>query len=413
VATVRLAAGLIYTPQVLARFDIVGMDPRGVGGSTPIRCYDSPQEEAAFEADYPMFPVTPEENKRSAAKAADLANRCRAHSGWELTHLSTANVARDMDLLRQAIGESKLYYVGYSYGSYLGETYAAMFPDRVAAMVLDSVIDPSRYATALPGLLGSMPFLREGSDLGAADALAEFHTACRGAGATRCPFAADGDPAATFDHLVDRLRERPLTVDTPTGPVHVGSAELISYTISQLYAARYWPRLAATLHALAGGDATPLAAQLPDRAAGQLIDEQQLGVLCSEVDTVNTALLLPAVARAAERRAPYAGAMWAYAGAQCVNWPARDPDRYLGPWTARTATPALIVNSRHDPATPYRNAQALQRLMPGSRLLTHNGWGHETVLVSSCVDRTIERYLTERELPAPGTACEPDSRPFG
>jgi len=413
VATVRLAAGLIYTPEVLARFDIIGMDPRGVGGSTPIRCYDSTEEEAAFESDYPMFPVTRDDSARSAAKAADLANRCRARSGWELTHLSTANVARDMDLLRQAIGDPKLSYVGYSYGSYLGETYAAMFPNRVAAVVLDSVIDPTRYATRLPGLLGSMPFLREGSDLGAADTLAEFHNACRDAGANKCPFAANGNPAETFARLAEQLRQHPVTVDTPSGPVRVGYAELVSYTVSQLYAARNWPRLAATLHALAGGDAAPIAAQLPDRSAGQLIDEQQLGVLCSEVDTVDNPFLLPAVARAAEQRSPYAGAMWTYAGAQCVNWPGHDPDRYLGPWTARTATPALIVNSRHDPATPYRNAQALQRLMPGSRLLTHNGWGHETVLVSSCVDHAVERYLTEHQLPAPGAVCEPDSQPFG
>jgi pimeloyl-ACP methyl ester carboxylesterase len=104
--------------------------------------------------------------------------------------------------------------------------------------------------------------------------------------------------------------------------------------------------------------------------------------------------------------------MWTYAGAACAQWPQRDADRYLGPWDRATAAPALIINSRHDPATPYANAVALQRLMPGSRLLTHEGWGHETLLVSSCVDRAVERYLTRAELPAPGAVCEPDARPF-
>jgi pimeloyl-ACP methyl ester carboxylesterase len=413
VATVRYAARAIYTPEVLARFDIIGMDPRGVGGSTPVRCYDSGQEEAAFEADYPMFPVDSRENLLFARKAAELAGRCWARSGWELAHLSTANVAHDMDLLRQALGDQKLNYVGYSYGSYLGETYANMYPDRVGSLVLDSVLDPNRYAPRLPGLFGTMPFLREGSDLSASDTLGQFFALCREAGPAKCAFAGDGHPPTTFAVLAGRLRAQPLTVPTAAGPVRVGYAELVSFVANQLYASRRWSGLAAALHSLYMGDARPIADQLPSRAHGQLIDEAQLGVLCSEVETVRNPLLLPAVAAAADRRAPYVGTMWTYAGQQCASWPRRDADRYSGPWNRETAMPALIVSSRHDPATPYGNAVALELIMPGSRLLTHDGWGHETILVSSCVDRAVERYLTAGELPGRGAVCQPDARPFG
>jgi pimeloyl-ACP methyl ester carboxylesterase len=413
VATVRHAARLIYTPEVRARFDVIGMDPRGVGGSTTVRCYDSAQEEADFEANYPMFPVTRAEQILSARKDADLAARCWARSGWELAHLSTANVARDMDLVRRAVGDTKLYYAGYSYGSYLGETYANLFPDRVAAMVLDSVLDPTRYALRQPGRLGTMPFLRERSDVGSSDTLSQFFTRCRQAGPAKCPLATDGDPAAAFAVLADRVRTHPVTATTPAGPVRVGYAELVSFTVNHLYTVRQWPALADALHRLYLGDAALIANQLPSRAGGQLVDEQQLGVACSELDTVDDHSALPTVAAAAEHRSRYAGTMWTYAAAPCISWPQHDRDRYLGPWNHPTATPVLIVNSQHDPATPYDNAVALQHIIPGSVLLTHAGWGHETLLVSACVDRAVERYLTAGVLPAPGTVCHPDTVPFG
>jgi pimeloyl-ACP methyl ester carboxylesterase len=136
---VRDGARFVYGPETLARFDIVGLDPRGVGGSTPVRCFTSPAQEAAFEADHPIFPVTREEERRSARRSVELARRCWSLSGWLLPHLSTANVARDLDLLRQAVGDKRLTYVGYSYGTYLGATYANLFPKRVRALVLDTV----------------------------------------------------------------------------------------------------------------------------------------------------------------------------------------------------------------------------------------------------------------------------------
>jgi pimeloyl-ACP methyl ester carboxylesterase len=187
VAVVRGATRIIYTSEVLARFDIVGMDPRGVGGSTPVRCHDNRDDEAAFEGGYPMFPADRQENLMATRKDRDLAHRCWSRSGWLLEHLSTANVARDMDLLRRAVGDRKLHYVGYSYGSYLGTTYANMFPDRVGSLVLDSVLDPTSYAPRSPGLLGTMPFLRQGSDVGASGTMAQFFTLCREAGPAGVP----------------------------------------------------------------------------------------------------------------------------------------------------------------------------------------------------------------------------------
>jgi pimeloyl-ACP methyl ester carboxylesterase len=216
---VRETARLVYGPETLARFDIVGLDPRGVGGSTPVRCFTSPAEEAAFEADYPIFPVTRAEERRSVRESVELARRYWSLSGWLLPHLSTANVARDLDLLRQAVGGERLTYVGYSYGTYLGATYANLFPRRVRALVLDGVVDPTVYAA---GRNAPLPFLRIGSERSATRALHEFFRQCAAVGPQRCLFAAGGSPAAKFAELAARLKAtpsrcRPRRAPSPSG----------------------------------------------------------------------------------------------------------------------------------------------------------------------------------------------------
>jgi pimeloyl-ACP methyl ester carboxylesterase len=126
------------------RFDIVGFDPRGIGESAPVRCFDSIAEQITFLffADMPKVPVGAAEEAAWARAAKELAHRCGERNAETLPHLSTANVARDLDRLRQAVGDAALTYLGSSYGTYLGETYAQLFPDRIRAMILDGVINP-------------------------------------------------------------------------------------------------------------------------------------------------------------------------------------------------------------------------------------------------------------------------------
>jgi pimeloyl-ACP methyl ester carboxylesterase len=412
---VRQAARLIYGPETLARFDIVGVDPRGVGGSTPVRCFTSPDHEAAFEADYPIFPVTRQEQRLTARKSVELARRCWALSGWLLPHLSTANVARDLDALRQAVGDKRLTYVGYSYGTFLGATYANLFPSRVRALVLDAVVDPTRYPA---GDNAPLPFLRIGSERSASRALNEFFRQCALAGPQRCPFAAGGSPASKFAELAARLRAQPFELPPPEGPLTIGYAELVTISFQLLYSP-VWSDLgvllgqlyeattpAAAAHALARAGI----AEAPGLAA---TDESQVASLCADTDTPHDPRAWWSIARRADRRAPYVGSLLTYISQQpCATWPTRDLDRYLGPWDARTSAPPLVLGTRFDPVTPYEDSVKLTRIMPGSRLLTLDGYGHTTLLASTCTATAVERYLLDQVLPKPRTVCPPDFQPF-
>lgn len=180
---------------VRARFDIVGFDPRGVGQSAPVRCFDNPKEQAALIARLPHAPVGPAEEAALLRGYEDLARRCGERNAALLPHLSTFNVAQDLDRLRQAVGDAQLTYLGTSYGTYLGETYANLFPDRIRAMVLDGVINPPSYTSFDHGdgaIVGpdTTSFLRILSNQGSVDTLAAFFEECARAGVARCAFAA-------------------------------------------------------------------------------------------------------------------------------------------------------------------------------------------------------------------------------
>jgi pimeloyl-ACP methyl ester carboxylesterase len=134
----------LFSDEVRARFDLVGFDPRGIMRSTPLRCYETLDEALADWLTPFPFPVTREEERIWVRSDRAVARACAERGGPILDHMSTANVARDMDLLRRAVGDAKLSYVGYSYGSYLGATYANLFPGKVRALVVDGVLDPGR-----------------------------------------------------------------------------------------------------------------------------------------------------------------------------------------------------------------------------------------------------------------------------
>jgi len=143
---VHQAAALIYAPQVLARYDVLGFDPRGVARSDPATCFRTQQQELASPLLQTLYPLPGPQETRFTLDMLRLAVRCQTTSPRRLSTASTANVARDMDLLRQAVGDKRLTYAGYSYGTYLGATYAQLFPSRVGRFVLDGPADPIAYS---------------------------------------------------------------------------------------------------------------------------------------------------------------------------------------------------------------------------------------------------------------------------
>jgi pimeloyl-ACP methyl ester carboxylesterase len=410
---VRQAARTDYPQGVLDRFDIVGMDPRGVGASTPIRCFADGAEAEAFFSDYNVLPISRPELATQVAKVSDLADRCRVRAGWLLPHLSTANVARDMDLMRRAVGDRLLNYAGYSYGTYLGATYANLYPNRLRAMVLDANTFPPGYAR---GPEESTAFIRARASEAAAETLGQFFSLCANAG-PRCDFNAGGDPAAKFAVLADRLRRDPLVL--PDGQ-RVGYAELVDLTLGGLNHLADWAAVASTLQQIVLAT-TPVAAAT---AAQSLVApsgstrydntrDALFANVCSETDNPSDPFEYAEIAAKADRRTPYAGSLWTYLTLPCAVWPARDHDSFTGPWRVRTTSPALVMNNRHDPATSVRNAVAMTQLLPGSSLVIVEGWGHTARAThSACANAIVERYLTMLALPATGTSCQPGRVPF-
>ena len=170
------------------RFDVVSWDPRGSNASTPVRCFRSKRSEARFWAGA-AIPTTRAASERFRRKTAALARRCGEVSGWLLPHISTADTVRDLDHLRQLVGDRKLTYVGLSYGTYLGQTYANMFPDRVRAMMLDGIVDPVRYSKGAESRVA-------GDVIGSDEVFDKFLSLCDKAGPERCALARRSRPAA-------------------------------------------------------------------------------------------------------------------------------------------------------------------------------------------------------------------------
>ncbi len=409
----------VYSPRLRRRFDVIGFDPRGIARSTPVQCFPSPRARARTSPSV-EFPYTRAQVRRQVAADRALSRACAVRAGAILDHMATANVARDLELLRRAVGDRRLTYAGYSYGSYLGETYANLFPDRVRAVVLDSVVDPVAWATGRRAADARRPVsTRLGSPDATSETFAQFLDLCARAG-TRCAFSA-GDPAERFEALTRRLlRSGPIVLATGEGGrVRVTYQRLVGTVLSTMYEPRAWPVLARLVDGLATGHRSRAAAALAvlastDAPAGP--DDQgpegELGVICSDGDHATSSGAWATAGRRSDRRAPYFGRPWAWRDSACARWPGRDGDRYAGPFDTPTAHPLLLVSNRYDPATPYAGAVRAARLLPGSRLLTVDGWGHISAGKSACADRYTDAYLITGAMPPAGAVCAADDVPF-
>jgi pimeloyl-ACP methyl ester carboxylesterase len=408
VDAVRQGGRSLFSARVRARFDLVGFDPRGIGASTPLRCFDTLDQALGVLPPF-RFPVTAAEERVWVQADRTFARACARRGGPIIDHMATANVARDLDLLRQAVGDRQLTYVGLSYGAYLGATYANLFPAKVRALVLDGVPDPVAWATGRGDQAATQPlFNRVGSAEGASATLGEFFRLCDQAGPA-CAFSR-GDPRRRYQALARRLLANP--VQTPDGPA--GSADLVYATLAALQDPARWPELAERLQqldSLANPSAAVTRVEAPQPDYFNEL-EGLPGVACSDSDNPEQVDAWQRAADATDRTAPYFGRYWTWFSSICQPWPGHDPDRYIGPWTRQTANPVLIVGNRFDPATPYRGAVTLARLLPRSRLLTLDGWGHTSEGKSSCIDAHTARYLLTTRTPQPGSVCQPAIVPF-
>jgi pimeloyl-ACP methyl ester carboxylesterase len=411
----------LYSDEVRARFDLVGFDPRGVARSTPLQCFDTTEEALAATAPFP-FPVTRQEERIWIQADRAWAEACAERGGPILDHMSTANVARDMDLLRRAVGDRKMTFVGYSYGSHVGSTYANMFPDKVRAVVIDGVIDPVSFTTGRGDQARRLPSdARLRSEQGAYDTLQAFLRLCD-AGGPNCAFS-EGNPKRRYDRLARRLLREPAQLpDGQGGTVPFTYADLVATTLGALYDPASWPDLAAFLQELDTLTSPARAAAelrglrqrlgLDGRAPYEQVLEGFAGVWCLDPVNPDHPSAWARAARRADRRDPYFGRPWIWFGSVCAQWPGHDRDRYLGPFDRRTANTVLVVGTVNDPATRYQDAVSTARLLDRGRLLTVAGSGHTSLFLSACADAHVSRYLLTGRVPAAGTVCPVDVVPF-
>jgi pimeloyl-ACP methyl ester carboxylesterase len=398
-----------FPREVRERFDIVTWDPRGVGQSTAVRCFDSAEEALTWRAHVPAgVPVGTREREIWIRAYTELGRRCHRQDRELLLHVSTADTARDLDQLRQAVGDEQLTYLGTSYGTFLGATYANLFPDRVRAMVLDAVVDPQAYMNtgAARDLLLNTG-LRLGSDRSSAATLDQFLGHCGAATIERCAFSA-GSPKATrekFDELMRRLQAHPQGVWTYGRTVDTVTIYLFSVHPN-------WTTLAAVLQDLWEGR-TPEQPEPPEGPAPYPGFEQEYAVVCSESVNPRNPNRYHPMEEWSYARAGDVGRWWTWDYEPCATWPARATNRYSGPWNRPTANPILVVGNTYDPATPYEGAQALVRELADAHLLTLDGYGHTALRnPSTCIHEHESRYLIDGTLPPKGTVCQQDQPPF-
>jgi pimeloyl-ACP methyl ester carboxylesterase len=436
------AAPYFLGDEVLDRFDVVGVDPRGIGFSDQLKCFRNNGEQAAALEGYTLpFPYTPAEEKASVAAVKALGRACSTTGRRIAGAMSTAEVARDMDVLRRAVGDKKLTFLGFSYGSALGQYYANMFPDRVRAVAIDGVINPVAWV----GTRATREIIQDDrlrSADGAYKALREILVRCDKAGGALCRFA-PGNPVKNFDLIATRLKARPVVLEDEGESVTVTYAGFITYTLFALYSPsgyRSITSLAAELiilteppavgaakarrasaHRSALQHVQRLERAIKVRAQSPARDfpydnswEAYVGVACTDGLHPRDAALWPRLTDASDRRAPYFGKAWAWSTAPCARstWTVRDEDAYRGPFTRRTSAPVLVVGNFWDPATNYQDAVTASRLLPNSRLLSSDSWGHTAYGTSECATRSVDAYLLKVALPPRGRVCKGDEQPF-
>ncbi|HEY9475458.1 MAG TPA: alpha/beta hydrolase [Mycobacteriales bacterium] len=410
----------IFEPAVLARFDIVGFDPRGVGQSTPaVTCFDSQAGYDEFWA-AAFFPVSAAEETSFATRMAGLSQDCGRRNGDLLEHVTTTDAAEDLDLLRRAVGDEQLSLHGYSYGSYLGEVYANLYPDRIRAMVLDGVIDPVAWANEPLRLLSDSAV----SDEQTFDA---FARQCVAAGPPACALARSGQDARALrdrlDQMFDRLRANPLVF--PGDPPFVLTYQFaVTVTLQSLYSPAMWPGLAGFLAALdqatlartttVPAGVAALAVPTPESAEVNNESDAFTAIFCTDTSLPRAPAAWPALARLMGMGAPTFSRPWLFEALPCATWPARAPERYTGPFDRPTSATLLLVNTTFDRATSYAGAQRTVGRLGDARLLTIDGFGHTSRRAqSTCATTAIDRYLLGGDLPVAGAHCAIDHGPFG
>jgi pimeloyl-ACP methyl ester carboxylesterase len=380
----QVKGGWTLSAEITKRFDTVGFDPRGVGDSTQIKCgLDE------LIADHPEVPRNQAEFEQLAQYNRNLGESCNRLSGPLGRFADTKSVARDMDAIREALGEKKLTYYGVSYGTLMGQQYAELFPDKVRALVLDSNMDHSQHT--------AWEFLNSETQ----SVQAEFGEFAAWCGRTPSCALHGQDVSKVTRALQDKAARGELK--DPQSGEPITPLSLASMFQGAFYGPS-WDALASRLKSLADGTKPAASARLRDEIPVNSVFQS---VFCDDWRLpVHTFAELEAYRRTAAALAPdvKVNSLGWQAVTGCIGWP-NQVSNPQHPLQVHGAPPLLMVSSRHDPATPYAWSQAAAR-QSGSTLLTYDGWGHGAYFKNStCVTKATDDYLISGKLPARGTHC--------
>ena len=400
-----LNAEFLLNPEILERYDIVGFDPRGVGKSTAIECLTASEQDALLSGD--PKPDGDAEFAQAIIETQSFIDECVAKVP-NLSHFSTHDAARDMELLRQNLGDAKLNYIGFSYGTYLGTLYAQEFPERVGRFVLDGAINPSI----------SNEEQAKVQAIGFDKALTNFVVDCFQN--EDCPLPADAT-TNFFTDLFNKVSIQPLTTtDKTTGQTRqITEGLVVTGTAAALYDdASGWPLLRTAISQALLGDGTSFAL-LADGYSGRNSDgtykdnQNDANIIINCLDwpqhRSNEAIRMASAEFA--KLAPVFGPYVAFGGITCnilnqrINRTVIITDQNTVK-IEKTATPVLIIGTTQDPATPYAWAKALAAYIKGSRLITLRGEGHTGYgRGSACTDNAVDTYLTTGKTPKNNLTC--------
>jgi pimeloyl-ACP methyl ester carboxylesterase len=392
------AADYIVSGPVRAAYDIVGFDPRGVGESSPIRCLTGRELDTFLGTD--PAPDDKAQEQHYADLSKSFADKCKANGGPLLGHVSTIEAAKDMDVLRAALGERNLDYLGKSYGTFLGATYAGLFPAKVGRFVLDGAEDPKTTSSQV----------NAGQAVGFETATRAYVQQCVDAGG--CPLGTSVNSGMQkLRTFLQQLDTRPLPLDDPyVKALTEGWGSLgVAYA---MYDQGLWGQLTAALRSAFAGNADPLmtlADSYADRSNKGVYTDNLMQVIyavnCLDRSDTTNLTHYESQARLLSAQAPTWGPFLAWSTLPCGYWPvpANNVPKKI---TAAGSGPIVVVGTTRDPATPYKWAQGLASELQNGHLVTFVGDGHTAYMRSnSCVDDAVDAYLLNDRVPPAGLKC--------
>ncbi|MDR0944880.1 MAG: alpha/beta hydrolase [Bifidobacteriaceae bacterium] len=395
---------LSYMPMLLSQdvvdsYDLVSWDTRGVGESVPVKCYDDTQLNQFFD----YWPKSFDDAGLAEMTKVDqdFAAACKQNTGPVLQYVDSESTAKDMDVMRAALGDQKLNYVGFSYGTFLGQLYAEDFPTKVGRMILDGVVDPADSSDQ-DGYNQAVAFENEART---------FVKWCETKYAKSCPFKGNVDKGMnTIKSVFDAAGAKPLKTDYTGRKLSLTDA--VTGVIEAMYDTSMWEDLADAIDSAAedsdGTQLMDLADEYYDRDSDGKFKDNMIeafdAISCLDSPTDASRANMDAWAAKLKQGAPVLGQYFSYGQGLCGNWP------YPATFTphaiaANGAAPIMVVGTTGDPATPYQQAVKVAGQLASGFLVTYKGEGHTALGNNTCINDTAGAFLVKGTVPAKGTTC--------